>query len=67
MTEADRPEDTFEEPTDGTPGIDELTELVKKSGGRIGKAALPALGAAALAAFFIARSRRRGGGSTPAE
>lgn len=44
--------------------IEELTELVKRNGALLRKAALPALGAAALAAFVIARSRKgkaRGG------
>lgn len=38
--------------------IEELTELVKRNGAMLRKAALPALGAAALAAFVIARSRK---------
>lgn len=38
--------------------IEELTQLVKRNGALIRKAALPAIGAAALAAFFIARSRK---------
>lgn len=38
--------------------IEELTELVKRNGAMLRKAALPALGAAALAAIVIARSRK---------
>lgn len=37
---------------------EDLGELVKRNGEYVRKAALPALGAVAIAAFFIARSRR---------
>lgn len=54
-------DDAATEATDAAGGVDPsdlLAEFTKK-GSRVGKAAMPALGAAALAAFFVARSRRR--------
>ncbi|MGH3432121.1 MAG: hypothetical protein ACRDQB_04715 [Thermocrispum sp.] len=38
--------------------VEDLGELVKRNGEYLRKAALPAVGAAALAAFFIAKSRK---------
>lgn len=45
--------------------IEDLAELVRRNGEYVRKAALPALGAVAIAAFFIARSRRGKGRSEP--
>lgn len=38
---------------------EELTDLVKRNGGQLKRIAIPAIGAAALAAFFVARATRR--------
>lgn len=62
MTEANDPESGPDKPEDGhVPSVDDLVDLVKKNGHHVGKVGLPALGAAALAAFFVARSRKRHG------
>jgi hypothetical protein len=44
------------EPADAEP--EDVTDLVKRGGGELRKAALPVLGAAVLAVIFIARARR---------